>query len=243
MKQLLYFTSFLLVITSASIAQDSTIALRRTPRAIIKFAPLSLLDQDATIQAGLEYQIKAGRSVQVEGGYGWRSLSAFKVDLDDFVRAEVWRVRSEVRFYTGRYRTNRRQGVAVGSSFPLGNYWAIDGLFKQINVVGKEYDPQSIFSSAKPELLGLKRVSRYVLGTHLKIGRQFAFYDPYKHLFSRTLLDVYVGAGARWAINDIRRYTAAPDYPCGCGFGRSFDTQGGQWTPSLTAGLKVGFAL
>ena len=141
------------------------------------------------------------------------------------------------------YRTNRRRGLAVRSDFPLGNYLAIDGLFKQVNVTGYEYDPQSIFSSAKPELLGLKGVSRYVLGTHLKIGRQFAFYDPRQQVFSRTLLDIYFGAGVRWATNDVKRHTAAPDYPCGCGFGRSFDKEGGQWAPSLTAGLKLGFAL
>lgn len=242
MKPLLY-VACLLLIASSAISQDSTIALRRVHRAIIKFAPLSLLDQDATVQGGLEYRTGVKTAVQGEFGYGRKGLSPFNTDLNEFVNAEVWRGRAEVRFYTGRYRTNRRQGIAVRSDFSLGNYWAVEGFYKQINATGNEYDPQSIFSSAKPKLLGLNRVSRYVLGTHLKIGRQFAFYDPYKHLFSRTLVDIYIGAGVRWAINDVQRHTAAPDYPCGCGFGRSFDAEGGQWTPSLTAGLKLGFAL
>ena len=86
-------------------------------------------------------------------------------------------------------------------------------------------------------------VSRYVIGSHLKLGRQFAFYDPQRRLFSRTLLDIYVGAGVRWATNDIQRNSQNPFPECGCGIGRSFTDRDSQWTPSLTAGLKVGFAL
>ena len=52
MKQLIYFVYFFLT-ASLAMAQDSTIALRRLSRAIIKLSPLSLLDQDATVQAGL----------------------------------------------------------------------------------------------------------------------------------------------------------------------------------------------
>ena len=222
-------------------SQDSTIAHRRVHRAVIKFAPLSLLDQDATIQGGLEYRTGIRTSVQAEFGYGIKGLSPFDTDLNNFVDAEVWRGRAEVRFYTGRYRTNQRQGIAVLSNFPMGNYWAIDGLFKRINVTDQEYT--SVSDNAPPVYVGLTNTSRYVIGSHLKIGRQFAFYDPLNRLFSRTLVDIYVGAGVRWAINDVQRTSQDPFPTCGCGIGRSFDGRDGQWAPSLTAGLKVGFAL
>ncbi|GAB3643448.1 hypothetical protein [Spirosoma arcticum] len=241
MKQLIYLVYFLLIASSV-MAQDSTIALRSAPRAIVKLAPLSLLDQDATIQAGLEYRTGVRTSVQAEIGYGWRGLSLFSSDLNEFVDAEVWRGRAEVRFYSGRYRTNRRQGIRVRSNFPLGNYWAIDGLFKQINVAGRAVQPIDLFSTKAEPYLGLVS-SRYVLGTHLKIGRQWAFYDPQRRVFSRTLLDIYLGAGARWSTNDVRSNSGANMYDCGCGIGRSFTDTGSQVTPSITAGLKVGFAL
>ncbi|MBC3786218.1 hypothetical protein [Spirosoma utsteinense] len=240
--KLLYLIG-LLVITSAAAAQDSTIALRKPARVVIKFAPLSLLfDQDATLQGALEFRTGIRTAVQAEFGYGWRTLSPFDSDLKDFVDAEVWRGRAEVRFYTNRYRTNRRQGIAIRSDFPLGNYWAIDGLFKQINVVDRDYAYQPVFDSAAPRYHGLARTSRYALGSHLKIGRQFAFYDPHNRLFSRTLIDIYIGAGVRWAINDRRSASQNPSLTCGCGIGRSFTATDGQWTPSLAAGLKVGFA-
>ncbi|CCH51971.1 hypothetical protein BN8_00932 [Fibrisoma limi BUZ 3] len=237
-----------LLITLATIgtatAQDSTVSLRRPVRAVIKLAPLALVDQDATLQAGLEYRTGQRTSVQAEFGYGWKGLSLLEADLEDFEKAEVWRARSEVRFYTNRYRTNRRKEIAVKSSFPLGNYWAIEGFAKQINVTKNEYSYQPIEASSAPRYLGQMSISRYVAGTHVKIGRQFAFYDPYRRTFSRTLFDIYLGAGVRWAINDVRRNSpTSMGMDCGCGPGRSFETEGSQWTPSLTAGLKVGFGL
>lgn len=181
--------------------------------------------------------------MQAELGYGWKGLSVFEADLDDFVKAEVWRVRNEVRFYSGRYRTNRRRGIAVRSDFPLGNYWAIDGLFKQINLTKSEYDYQPTDTNSPYRYLGLTNISRYVLGSHLKLGRQYVYYDPRKGVFSRTLVDIYIGAGVRWATNDIYQTVENPSETCGCGIGRSFTDRGSQLTPSLTAGLKIGFAL
>ncbi|MDB5239856.1 MAG: hypothetical protein JWP57_481 [Spirosoma sp.] len=248
MKPLLYLTYFW-GLSLAAKGQDSTIALRRTSHIVAKFAPLSLLDQDATIQAGLEYRTGARTSVQGEFGYGRKGLSLSGSDLNKFINAEVWRGRAEVRFYTGQYRTNRRQGIAIRSDFPLGNYWAIEGLFKRINVTDKAYGYQPIFSSSSPRYIGLTNTSRYVVGSHVKIGRQFGFYDPSKRIFSRTLIDIYIGAGMRWAINDILPSTPQPMYACGCvttfssGLGRSFSNLDGKLSPSIAAGLKLGFAL
>ena len=240
-------------------AQDSTVALRRPYRAVIKLAPLSLLDQDATVQGGLEYRTGVRTSVQGEFGYGRKGLSLLGSDLKNFASAEVWRGRAEVRFYTNRYRTNRRQGIAIRSTVPLGNYWAIEGLYKQINIVklGKVYKAEELpaTGSSSPGsqqapvtqyVISSQQIpiTRFVVGSHLKIGRQFAFYDPYRHFFSRTLVDIYIGAGVRWAINEVPPPAGINPFPtCGCGIGRSFTRQEGQLTPSLTAGLKIGFAL
>lgn len=247
MKQLIYLVYFFLT-ASSTMGQDSTIALRRMPRAVVKLSPLSLLDQDATVQAGLEYRTGNRTSVQAEFGYGWKGLSVFESDLNEFVDAEVWRGRAEVRFYSGRYRTNRRQGIAVRSNFPLGNYWAIDGLFKQINVLKQDnlYSAEASSQIGSYVRIGTQQrfISRYVLGSHLKIGRQWAFYDPLNRNFSRTLLDIYLGAGLRWFMNDVPpRVGPNPIPDCGCGIGRSFDNPERGLTPSITAGLKVGFAL
>ncbi len=233
---------------ASAMGQDSTIALSRTPRAVLKFAPLSLLlDQDATVQAGLEYQVAPRRSVQVELGYGWKGLSLSEADIERYERAEVWRGRVETRFYTGRYRTNRRKNLAVRSDFPLGNYWAVEGFYKQINVVKRAnvYSAEASSSTESYVLIGSRQVpiSRYVLGAHLKIGRQFTVYDPDKRRFARTLFDIYAGAGVRWATNNVPTLPFNPYPTCGCGIGRSFEYKGGQWAPSLAAGLKVGFAL
>ncbi|AQG79429.1 hypothetical protein [Spirosoma montaniterrae] len=242
-----FFFSLLLLTVTSAFAQDSTIALRYQPRAVFKLAPLAFLEQDATLQAGLEYRTGIRTSVQGEFGYGWKGLSPFETDLDDFVSAEIWRGRAEVRFYSGRYRTNRRKGIAIRSSYPLGNYWAVEGLYKQINVVKQDnlYSREASSQSSFPGvIIGTQQraISRYVFGSHLKIGRQFSSYEPQRRVFTRTLLDIYFGAGVRWAMNDV----PPPPNPfptCGCGFGRSFEQTGTAIMPSLTAGLKFGFAL
>lgn len=248
MKNSLLLFAFILL-PLATLGQDSTIALRRAPRAIIKFAPLSLLDQDATVQGGLEYRTGVRTSVQGEFGYGRKGLSLLHADLDRFVNAEVWRGRAEVRFYNNRYRTNRRQNIAIRSDFPLGNYWAIEGLYKQINLIDQVNTYSAEVSSATGGyvLSGSQRVliSRYVLGMHVKIGRQFAFYDPYRRVFSRTLIDIYIGAGVREARNEVssRPFNPFPTCGCGIGIGRSLTNEGTVILPSITAGLKLGFAL
>ncbi len=246
--RLLFYLFYLLGMTLAANAQDSTIALRKPTRAIIKIAPLSLLDLDATVQGGLEYRTGGRTSVQGEFGYGRKGLPLLGSDLKNYLKAEVWRGRAEVRFYTGRYRTNRRQNIAIRSDFPLGNYWAIEGLYKRINVLKQEniYSTETSSQTGSSVSIGaLQRpISRYVLGSHLKIGRQFAFYDPYKRLFSRTLIDIYIGAGVRWFTNDVPPPVGPNPFPtCGCGIGRSLTNPQSGVLPSIAAGLKLGFAL
>lgn len=235
---------FLLLCLTAPLArcQDSTLVYSHPSRFILKLAPLSLLDPDATVQAGLEYRTGHRTSVQAELGYGGRNLSLLDNELKKFVAAEVWRGRAEIRFYSGRYRTNHKKGVTIRSHAPLGNYWAIEGLFKQINVQkAAQLGRIDVIPPIPIEISGPQFIRRYIVGTHIKFGRQFAFYDPQRRLFSRTLLDIYWGFGARLITNQGANPTT--DESCGCGVGRSFTSRGTSIAPSLSAGLKLGFAL
>lgn len=235
---------FLLLSLMAPLArcQDSTLVYQHPSRFIVKLAPLSLLDPDATIQAGLEYRLGQRTSVQGEVGYGGRTLSLLDNELKNFAAAEVWRGRAEVRFYSGRYRTNHKKGIAIRSHAPLGNYWAIEGMFKQINVQKAAQPGRIDVNPPIPiEITGPQLIRRYVVGTHVKFGRQLAFYDPQRRLFSRTLLDIYWGFGARLITN--QGPTPTTDESCGCGVGRSFRSRGTSIAPSVSLGLKLGFAL
>jgi len=217
-----------------------TDSLRLGGKTVVKLAPLALIDPDATIQFGLERRLGPRRSVQAEAGYGWSGLQVLEGDLSDY-RRSLYRFRTELRYYTGRYRTNRRKGIAVRTDFPLGNYWGPELLVKQINFGRNEsiwefsgYSPDGRANYRTREL-GFVERSRLVLGGHLKMGRQIAFYNTEKATYSRVLLDLYVGIGARWAV------TKGPAQElCGCGFGPNRLAPGRSVLPSLTAGIKLG---
>lgn len=124
---------FLLLAVSVNLfGQDSTIQYRPV-HVVLKLAPLSLLlDPDATIQGGLEVRVSPRNSVQAEVGVGHKGLSVMVDEKQQFADWSIWRVRSEWRHYTGRYRTNKRKNIHIHSPFPLGNYLAIEGVAKQI---------------------------------------------------------------------------------------------------------------
>lgn len=224
----------LLVMVSAS-AQDSTIQYR-APHVIVKLAPLSiLLDPDATIQGGLEVPISPRSSVQAEVGFGHKGLSVVTDEKHNFTDWSIWRVRSEWRHYTNRYRTNNRKNIHIRSSFPLGNYLAIEGFAKQIN--GTKIlllfvdDPRF---SATPQT-----ISRFVMGSHVKWGRQIAIPGQSLTSLSRVLLDFYVGIGVRYGVTQV---TPPTDY-CGCGFIPDRFQAGSGFQLSAAAGLKIGLGL
>lgn len=124
------FFLLLLLTASTAFAQDSTIAYKH--RYALKLDLGALIDPDRTVQVGLEFPIGDRTSWQTTLGYGWHGLQGS--ELSDFSTAEVWRVRNEVRFYTGRFRTNRSRNIAIKATAPLGNYWGFELLTKQINV-------------------------------------------------------------------------------------------------------------
>ena len=232
MRQLFLFSVLFLSLTAR--AQDSTIFYNY--HHAVKLDLGALADPDRTIQAGVEFPIGGRTSWQIMAGYGWQRLQGS--ELGSFSAAEVWRVRNEVRFYTGHFRTNAYRNIAIKATAPLGNYWGFELLAKQINITERQnlLPGTTIYvgSAISPK-------QRYILGTHLKIGRQFAI--PYtRKTLSRVLIDMYIGAGIRYAIvHEQGEHSAADELHPGM-FRNRFDP-GNRFVPSLTAGLKMGFAL
>ncbi len=231
----LHYIIVLFLLTRIAYAQDSTIRYRPIP-VIIKLGPLSLLfDPDATIQGGLEVRVSPRSSVQAEVGFGHKGLSVVTDEKQDFADWSIWRVRSEWRYYTSRYRTNKKKNIHIRSPFPLGNYLAIEGFAKQINATKNLvlYDPDPNFPN------GQQGISRFLMGSHLKWGRQIAIPGQSLSTLSRVLLDFYGGVGVRYGITEL----TPPIDTSGGGFTYDRFKPGNRLQPSLALGLKIGFGL
>ncbi|TAE30664.1 MAG: DUF3575 domain-containing protein [Cytophagales bacterium] len=226
----------LLLTTSLAFGQDSTIAYKH--RYIFKLDPSALVDLDRTVQVGLEFPINHRTSWQTTVGYGWTGLAWSK--LKEFDQSEVWRVRNEVRFYTGRYRTNRSSGIAIKAMPPLGNYWAVELLAKQINIRDKVLQMKQIDNQTTTYSTASFLRQRYALGGHIKIGRQIAVPAADKSP-DRLLYDVFIGVGLRYV--RVTRQDPQARYPDVMPGVLSRFVPGNYVLPSLVAGIKMGFAL
>lgn len=163
------------------------------PRWVIKFAPLSIVDPDNTIQFALERSLGRRQSVQVELGYGWESIGLWETTARGrFSNKETWRGRAEWRLY---FRPQAR---------PLGFYAAAEGLYKQVNVQETTSNGLPCVGECPPGLLGKAPALKHVWGGHLKIGYQRPILSS-----DRLLVDVYWGLGARY------RQVDRPDLPVG----------------------------
>ncbi len=217
------------------LAQDSIrITPVYSPRLVLKWAPLSFfLDPDATLQAALEYRTSPRWAVQGELGYGWRGLGVVPNDpsYDD---KQTWRVRAEIRHYTGRFRTNKRKGIALKSDFPLGNYLAFEALYKQVDVREQWTEVNAVSRTSS--------LRKTTLGGRFKVGRQIALTDRAHQGQTRLLVDIFTGIGFRWATLRNEKLTD-PKYQgrCGCGFYDRFEADG--LLPDVVLGLKLGFGL
>ena len=226
----------LFLLTKLAFGQDSTIQYQ-SPRVILKLAPLALLlDPDATIQGGLEVRVSRRSSVQSEVGFGYKGLALTSDAKKSFTDWSIWRVRSEWRHYTNRYRTNNRTNIHIRSAYPLGNYLAIEGFAKQIDGTKALFTYDGTVSIPN----GQQAISRFVWGSHVKWGRQIAIPGASIKSLSCVLLDFYIGAGFRYGNT---KNTPDDDDTCGCGFGPDRFRPGRAIAPSLTAGLKIGFGL
>ena len=67
----------LIVITLLSypvLGQDTTGIIHVPSQTVLKISPLSLIEFDPMVQAGVEYLIGNRKSLQAEAGYGWDGL-------------------------------------------------------------------------------------------------------------------------------------------------------------------------
>lgn len=154
----------------------------RQPHYIIKWAPLSLVDQDNTVQFGIEYLFKGPVSLQQEIGYGWFNFNNNREYGEVFKSREIWRSRTEIRFYVPNKGQVRK---------PKGAYLAIEFLYKRMNYSKQDEVGRECSGSACEyvEILDYK-LFRDIFGYHGKTGLQFI-------IEKRLALDLYIGGGLR----------------------------------------------
>ena len=227
-------------------AQTDTIRYQRQAPVIIKIAPLWLIDADPALAGALEVRTGSRTSVQGEFGYGrpgWGSMGSA------YQHAGTWRVKTEMRFYRNRYRTNRDHTVHTATTYPLGNYQAIEVYAKVLNVNHSWYysEPPSgspVPVPAQPGELRQALIRRNSLSLTYKVGRQFGWTDNRHQGTARLLWDAYLGIGVRLINQTNDGQWAKPGYPSTDGglFNR-FGNDGLSIRPTLALGLKLGFAL
>ncbi len=226
----------LLVLPALASAQDSLsfeapvnprpVVMRQSP--VIKIAPLSLIDLDATIQAAVEIPLRQRLSIQQEIGYGGPSLDPLRrKNWDWFYMAypkSTFRSRTQVRYYFSPTLTRQK----VPSQAPSGLYVASDLLFKSM-----------IHKTER----GPARIRRNVYGLHANVGFQAA--PSRKH--PNFLVDVYVGVGFR--IVSVRQVTDSLVFSLSdheredLRESRFAPFEGTLRKPSMTAGVKLGWMI
>lgn len=185
-------------IAFSCIAQSSSDSLTHALPIVLKFAPLSLIDIHPTYQLAAEYFIKDHWSVQQEAGYGNNAILSQRNPQERDM--EVWRFRSEVRFYlySGRYRDSYLRSDASFSR----PYWAFEGFYKRVNF--KESEPLGM-DCINGQCAYFQRSDyktlKDVIGYHLKFGYQAI-------LAKRIAIDLYSGFGLR---HIFVRYRGAPN--------------------------------
>lgn len=239
MKLLLYLAYFL-GFASIAAAQSTPVSDKRPSRVILKFAPLSLLDPDATVQGAVEVWIKQRYSIQAEFGYGPDGLRFGGMGPSPWTPnnnlngKEVWRTRLEGRYYPSPFGKNSRSGP----------YIAVEGVYKQVNVAhldtllaGETIDPIFVYSP----------VTRHVFALHGKIGTQFLLGYYSKAILSRLIVDVYAGPGIRYisvSSNGAETTRLFEDKAVYERFAYSEYRPGdSSWRLSISVGLKIGVSL
>lgn len=228
-------------------AQHSAIPYARRAAVIVKLAPLWLIDADPALAGAVEIRTGSRTSVQGEFGYGrpgWGSLNSGPQ------HAGTWRMKAEIRFYRNRYRTNRPAKINVSTTYPLGNYQAIEVYAKVLNVNHSWYSyppgvvPHDGFFGPNLGEFQQSLIRRNSLSLTYKVGRQFGWTDNAHQGTARFLWDVYAGLGVRLINQDNDSHWETPGYSVSfSGMFNRFQHNGFSVAPTLTAGIKLGFAL
>lgn len=221
-------------------AQDTTIRYVRPANVIVKLAPLWLLDPDPSVMGGLEIRTGARTSIQGEIGYGWPDWNN---PGSNNRHAGTWRFKSEMRFYRGKYRTNRVKNIRIQTTYPLGNYVAVEAYAKLLAV---DHTWRYVDSRAATEQMAVTRQTRFQrnsLSLSVKFGRQVGWTDLAHQATTRLLLDVYGGVGIRFLNQDNKGQWGEPGYQEMSGMFNRFNANGFVVAPTINLGLKLGFAL
>ena len=222
-------------------------SLAHPPRWVVSLAPLALFDPENTVQVGAERLLGRQYSVLGEFGYGPAALNLWRSELTNNV-LETWRGRAEWRIYTRRIRSYRGwQPGRVGRTVtrkPLGNYVAFDLFYKQSNAsesgsVGRACEDGSCQYFQRFQ----SRVTKYVGGAHVKVGRQVLLFNADEN--SRLVMDLYMGLGIRRRL--VKNY-GLPEPEDGGSY--SFTDRNGVFNDvlfdapirmSATAGFRIGY--
>lgn len=228
MNGLLTTLAWLLVLSSFAQAPLMTPPDPVRNRFILKVAPLAALDPEGTYEGALEFLPTPHWSIQQGLGYGNSTiLPLYRYPGDDSGWQQVWRARTEVRWY-------RRDGYAVGRL--RNSYWALEFLFKRVHVnqqgnVGRE--------CLNGDCAYFQRISyrqaKDVYVFHLKNGWQESF--------GRWQWDFYYGIGVRQIYVFDRGLPADAQQPSARGFRSILWNTPSVLLPSLSAGVKVGWLL
>jgi hypothetical protein len=175
-----FFLFFCLYLPAISQSLNTADSLPK-PMFIVKWAPLSIIDIDPTMQLGLEYLPGGKWSIQQELGYGRFGYSGiFSPNGRDMLDKEVWRSRTEARLYLSNYRPRAARA-----------YLAFEMLYKKVNYngderVGRNCENRNCEYEERVEYKLLKDV----VGFHFKFGVQVP-------VSNRVALDLYLGIGGR----------------------------------------------
>jgi hypothetical protein len=217
----------------SAIAQDTDTAgfylspyrkAQKLPKLIVKWAFLSLIDPDRTVQFGAEYFLTSRLSLQTELGYG----KFLGYNGSNAEPRRIWRSRNEIRLYLSDYQ----YADFIG-------YLALEGFYKQVYT----YKNETVARGCQGLNCNYYEIVRYayqkdVWGINLKGGGQV-------FLGKRVLLDMYLGVGLR----EIAVKT--PDKPSEADNGWlsedgvldfSYD-QGYYHSASLVIGVKLGYLI
>lgn len=219
---------------------------KRGPHWVVKFSPLSVIDVESIYRVDVERILSGRFSVQGGLAYGNRAIQLWPNNNSIAPDREIWRAQLEGRMYINRTRpANRWRPYQLTVSKPLGSYVAFEIFYKQANAHfdgvlerGCDNGNCQFFESYSARAL------RYVVGGHLKIGRQSAI--RLSETNNRLLIDYYFGLGlrARWF-----EQRGVPDYEDArpAMFTRNWDRtsdfslQAGRY-PSLAFGVQIGYA-
>ncbi|MBC8110442.1 MAG: DUF3575 domain-containing protein [Verrucomicrobia bacterium] len=190
----------------------------KNPHVFVKFAPLSIIDIDPTIQFAAEYFFNRRFSLQQEVGYGKFGNMWWIQSFENQFLVETWRFRTEGRYY-----------FVDDEYSDFSPYVALEILFKNADRLQRA----EVDRGGYREIIDF-RFRKRVWGSHIKIGTQFL-------LGSRFIIDAYLGLGyrhikVRTVGISAEEYSQSVDVDF---FQRSV---GNYPAPSVSLGFKVGYA-